>query len=129
MRPKFNSLTQLLAAGFILAGLVEGLAALHASQQPAISSASSDTMTTFVVALGLVATGFCMWAEYVWAWWTGLVVAVFMVATSAAIARDVQWVPWALFIMVFGVSFAQGFFEHLRARRSSNVDVESVPRH
>jgi len=129
MRPKFNAFTQVLAGGFILAGLAEGLAALHASQQPATSSASSDQLTSFVVALGFVATGFCMWAEYVWAWWTGLVVAVFMVATSAALARDVEWIPWALFIIVFGITFAQGVFESMRSRRSSPTDLEAVPRH
>jgi len=129
MKPRFNAFTQILAAGFILAGLAEGLAALHASQQPATSAASGDTMTNFVVALGFVATGFCIWAEYVWAWWTGLVVAVFMVATSAALARDVEWIPWALFIVVFGVSFIQGLFDAIRARRSSNAGVQAVPRH
>jgi hypothetical protein len=129
MKPRFNAFTQLLAAGFIVAGIAEGLAALHASRQPATSSASSDTMTSFVVAAGLVVTGFCMWAEYVWAWWTGLAVAIFMVATSAAVARDVEWVPWSLFIPLFGVSFAQGLFDFFRARRSSHTGVEAVPRH
>ncbi|HXY72976.1 MAG TPA: hypothetical protein VEM41_10560 [Actinomycetota bacterium] len=129
MRPRFNAVTQILAAGFIVAGIAEGLAALHASRQPATSTASGDTMTTFVVALGLAATGFCMWAEYVWAWWTGLVVAVFMVATSAAIARDIEWVPWSLFIVAFGISFAQGLFDFIRARRSAHTGVEAVPRH
>jgi len=129
MRPRFNAFTQVLAAGFILAGLAEGLAALHASRQPALSSPSSDNMTNFVVALGLITTGFCMWAEYVWAWWTGLVVAVFMVATSAAIARDIQWIPWSLFVVVFGVSFAQGLFDAIRHRRSSSQGVEAAPRH
>jgi len=129
MRPKFSALTQLLAAGFIVAGLGEALAALHASQQSAASSASGDQMTNFIVAFGLITTGFCMWAEYVWAWWTALAVAVFMVATSAALARDVEWVPWTLFVIVFVVSAAQGWFEGMRARRSSGSGVESVPRH
>ena len=129
MRPKFSALTQILAAGFILAGLGEALAALHASQQSAVSTASGDTLTTFFVAIGLITTGFCMWAEYVWAWWTGLVVAVFMVATSAAIARDIEWVPWSLFIVAFGISFAQGLFDFIRARRSAHTGVEAAPRH
>jgi hypothetical protein len=129
MRPRFNAFTQVLAGGFILAGLAEGLAALHASQQPATSSASGDTMTAFVVAAGLVAIGFCMWAEYAWAWWTGLVAAVFMIATSAGIARDIEWVPWSLFIVAFAISFAQGVYDAIRARRSAHTGVESVPRH
>jgi len=129
MKPRFNAFTQVLAGGFILAGIVEGLAALHASQQPATSSASSDTMTNFVVAAGLVATGFCMWAEYLWAWWTGLVVAVFMIATSATIARDIEWIPWSLFLVGFAISFGQGVFDFFRARRSAHAGVEAVPRH
>ena len=129
MKPKFSALTQLLAAGFIVAGLGEALAALHASQQSAASTASGDQVTTFVVAFGLITTGFCLWAEYAWAWWTALVVAVFMVATSAALARDVAWIPWSLFVIVFIVSAVQGWFEGFRSRRSSHSGVESVPRH
>jgi hypothetical protein len=128
MKPKFSAVTQVLAAGFILAGLGEALAALHASRLPATASASSDQMTTFVLAIGLIATGFCMWAEYVWAWWTGLAVAVFIVATSATLARDVQWIPWSVVVVGFVISLGQGWFENMRARRQP-TSVEPFARH
>jgi len=113
MRPRFSALTQVLAGGFILAGIAEALMALRTTQEAAVPGVGNQ-ITIFVLAVGLVATGFAMWAEYVWAWWVGLTVTVFTVFTSVTLARDVSWIPWTAFLIVFGISAAQGWRDGVR---------------
>ena len=115
MRPRFGRLTQVLSVVFVLAGLGACIAGLNSGHQTTPGSAYNEPI---LLALGFtyLLVGVGLWIEYIWAWWAGFALtSVVVIADLVRGVFDRGLVVWAVFLMLFAASAAQG----LRSRTGS----------
>jgi hypothetical protein len=108
VHPRFGTLTRILSAVFLIAGLGAGMAALTAGHQVRPEH-GWDGSILLGLSLGYAVVGIGLLIERVWAWWAGASIAALTVVMSIAMhAPDGGWVLWLLFLVLFGVTASQG---------------------
>jgi hypothetical protein len=108
VRPRFGTLTRILSAVFFIAGVGAAFAALSSGHQ-ITPGARWDDPILLGLALGYAVVGIGLLIERVWAWWAGAAIAAFTVVMSLALGSpDTGWVLWVVFLVLFGVTGAQG---------------------
>ena len=117
MRPRFGTLTRVLAGAFVLAGIGAGIAGLSAGDQSTPGHAWNREILLALALTNLV-VGASLWMEYPWAWWVGLGLTSFTVVMDLLLhAIDGGWMIWSVFLVLFAVSAAQGRRDRLTVRR------------
>jgi hypothetical protein len=106
MRPKFGTVTQVLAGAFILSGVGAGIAGLSA-----ISSDAGNMAILIVLAIGFLAIGCAIWIESLWGWIAGAGLSTLIVVVSVVKTHSPGWVIWAAFLVLFAVSAFEGWQE------------------
>ena len=107
MTPRFGTLTRILSAVFVIAGVGAAIAASSSGHQ--IGPGRWNDTILVCLAIGYLIVGVGLLIERVWAWWLGTAVAAFTVVMSVALrSPDEGWVLWLVFLALFAVTAAQG---------------------
>jgi hypothetical protein len=108
MRPRFGRLTQALSVVFLVTGLGAGLAGLGSGHQMTPGSAYNGPIL-LVLGITYLLVGIGLWAESIWAWWAGFALtSVVVVVDLVRGIFDGGLLAWAVFLMLFAASAAQG---------------------
>ncbi len=108
MRPRFGRVTQVLSVVFVLAGVGAGFVGLNSGHQTTPGS-GDDGLILLVLGVAYLLVGVGLWIEHVWAWWAGLALtSIVVVADLIRGTYDGGLVEWSAFLVLFGVSLAQG---------------------
>jgi hypothetical protein len=122
MKPRFGTLTRILAAVFVIAGLGAGRAALAAGDQTTPGH-GGDRLILVALAVGYIVIGASLWVEFAWAWWAGAVITIVTVVMSLALdAPEGDWIVWSIFLILFAITGAQG----RRAHREPPTDGPAI---
>lgn len=109
MRPRFSRLTRCLAAIFLLTGVGAGFAGLNSGGQTT-PGAAGNGLILLLLGIAYAVVGAGVWMEYVWAWWSGLVLASIVVVVDAILGIfDGGFAVWALLLMLFLASGIDGW--------------------
>jgi hypothetical protein len=121
MRPRFGFVTKALAVVFVFAGLGSSCAGLNSGHQTTPGTGDNGVIL-IALAVAFLVVGASLWLELLWAWWvgaamTGLVVAVGVVRRTT----DGGWLVYTGFFVAFGVSAIQGWLDRSHAPKKGST--------